>query len=694
MSKKPHNLVHKKIKELRESIREHNYNYYVLDSPVISDSGYDSLFRELQDLEKKHPHLITKDSPTQRVGSSPSDTFKKITHSIPMLSLESIFEKSEIDDFFRKVEIGLKDKSNELPKYVAELKFDGLAVELIYKKGKLISASTRGDGMIGEDVTHNLRTIKTVPLILRDSFQKIPDLLEVRGEVIMTKVELERLNKERESRGEPLFANPRNAAAGSLRQLDPKITAQRKLDIFFYGIGKIEGVDIKNHYETLDLIKKFGLRVNGHTNLFKKKEDIYKYYESVEAKRNDLPYEIDGIVIKVNDYSHQKILGSRARTPRYAAAYKFKPRQAITMLENITDQVGRTGIITPVAELKPVRLGGVIIKRATLHNINEIEKKDLYIGDTVIIERAGDVIPAVIAPIKEKRPKNAQKYKIPAKCPVCSGSVEIIEGESLPRCINANCSAQLKERIKHFASKEAMNIEGLGDRVSDYIVENKLIKRLSDIYKLDMRTLMSLPGFKEKSSYNLFTAIESSKEASLDSFIMALGIRFVGRKSAKILTESFRSIKKIIKCSYEELECMEGIGPVTAKSVKDFFNDSDNLKMIDEFESFGIEMTADKKKEITDNFFNEKRIVLTGELKTFSRNYLRDVLENLGAVVSDSVSSKTDLLIIGDKAGSKLEKAEKIGTRIMKEKELLKHINPIESIEKKKGEKEKQQELF
>ncbi|MBN1521111.1 MAG: NAD-dependent DNA ligase LigA [Candidatus Aureabacteria bacterium] len=684
--------IKKRIETLRRTIEEHNYRYYVLDSPVISDAEYDGLFRELQKMEEEHPDLITPHSPTQRVGAGPLEAFNKVRHTVPMLSLESLMGESEIDDFFRRVFDGLKGKTRKDIEFVSELKFDGLAVELVYEKGRLVQASTRGDGVTGEDVTQNIKTIPSIPLLLRGKEEKIPDRLEARGEVIMRIDEFERLNQDREKKGEPLFANPRNAAAGSLRQLDPGITAARKLEIFIYGIGDMTGAKRTSHRETLMFLKELGLRVNEFIRLCRKPEDVSDFYKEIETRRDQLPYEIDGIVVKVNDFSQQNILGERSRTPRYAAAYKFPPRQEETVLEDIIDQVGRTGVITPVAVLRPVRVSGVMIKRATLHNISEIEKKDVRINDFVIVQRAGDVIPEVVSPIKDKRPKNTRKYKIPDKCPVCRGKVEVLDGESLPRCINASCPAQLKERIKHFCSKEAMNIEGLGDRISDMLAEKGLIKKLTDIYRLTREKLMALPGFKEKSSGNLIRAIENSKSSSLDRFIYALGIRFVGRKAAKVLSKAFPGPEKLMDSPFEKLEGMEGIGPVTAKSIVDFFSDKSNRSLIEEFRSLGVHLKADRRKATQDSFFSGKKVVVTGELESYSRLAIKEALEEMGAGVTGSVSSKTDFVIVGKNPGSKLSDAKKLGIRIMDEKDLLRHLKKEDKKSRKK--KEGQEELF
>ena len=678
----------KRIEELRRLIEEYNYHYYVLDSPVVSDAQYDRLFKELEALEKEFPEFYSPYSPTQRVGAKPSDAFKKVRHSKHMLSLESLMSEGEFRDFFRRVYEGLgKTKGVD---FVAELKFDGLAVEIVYENGKLAVASTRGDGVVGEDVTPNIKTIKSVPLVLRDEVD-VPKKIEVRGEVIMTTKEFENLNKEREREGLPLFANPRNAAAGSLRQLDPNVTAKRKLDIFFYGIGVVEGLSFKTHFESLEYLKRLGLKVNEHTKICKSYEEVMNFYNEIMEKREFLPYEIDGIVVKVNDFKYQEMLGERARTPRYAAALKFPPKQETTVLLDIINQVGRTGIITPVAVLKPVKVGGVVIKRATLHNIYEIERKNIMIGDTVIVQRAGDVIPEIVAPIPEKRPKNAKKYEIPKKCPVCGGIVKILEGETLPRCINANCPAQLKERIKHFCSKEAMNIEGLGDKIVDLLVEKGILKEISDIYKMNEASFYGLPGFKEKSIANILNAVERSKKTTLSRFLYALGIRFVGRKTAKILADKFKNIENLMKADFEILNSIENIGEITAKSVVEFFKDKNNVNLVRKLLKYGIVFESEKVSAKKETVFTGKKIVITGEISGYTRSELKKILEDMGADVSESVSSKTDFLIVGEKPGKKLEKAKNLNVRIIDEKELM---NILHKETKNESKNEKQERLF
>ncbi|RLB06743.1 MAG: DNA ligase (NAD(+)) LigA, partial [Deltaproteobacteria bacterium] len=597
--KKIDEKIIKEIEELREKIRYHNYRYYVLNEPEISDAEYDRLFRRLVELEQKYPELITPDSPTQRVGAEPQKGFRQVRHRQPMLSLDDCFSEEELREFDARTKRFLGDVDQI--EYTAEPKIDGLAVELVYEKGKLTLASTRGDGYVGEDVTANIKTIMSVPLVLRQKKGglPVPDLLEVRGEVYMEKEAFKKLNKEREKKGLPLFANPRNAAAGSVRQLDPRITAKRPLDMFCYGVGEVSDLGpIKTHYELMRQLQQWGFRVNiPYLKVCKSIEEVIEYCNYLEEIRDTFPYEIDGAVIKVNDLELQKRLGSKTRSPRWAIAYKFAPVQETTKILDIEVQVGRTGVLTPVAILEPVEIGGVVVKRATLHNQEEIEKKDIRIGDTVVVQRAGDVIPEVVMPVKSKRTGKEKKFKMPDHCPVCGTKVVKKEGEVAIRCPNKNCPAQIRAALKHFVSKGAMDIEGIGERLIDQLVEKGLVKEEPDIYYLTLKDLIKLPGIQYTAARNILNAIEKSKKTTLARFIYALGIRYVGEHTAQLLAEHFKSLERLKNASLQELLSIKGIGEKTAKSIKAFFEDERNLKNIERLLNAGITFEEVKPKE-------------------------------------------------------------------------------------------------
>ncbi|MHC1636049.1 MAG: NAD-dependent DNA ligase LigA, partial [Candidatus Methanospirareceae archaeon] len=541
--------IKKRIEELRNLIHYHDYRYYVLNDPEISDAEYDRLFKELVELEKKYPEFITPDSPTQRVGGAPLEEFGTVEHHIPMLSLDSVFGEEEVKEFDERVKRMLGEENVE---YVAEPKIDGLAVELVYRNGVLSVGSTRGDGRSGEDVTQNLKTIKTIPLRI---FTDIP-LLEVRGEVFMPVSKFKELNEELIRKGEKTFANPRNAAAGSVRQLDPQITASRPLDFFCYGIGRVEGVEFSTHWEILEFLGKVGFKVNPLVKLCKNIEDVKEYYEDIKGKRDSLDYEIDGVVVKVNSLRQQEKLGATSRSPRWAIAYKFPARQEITKVKDIIVQVGRTGALTPVAILEPVSISGVTVSRATLHNEEELRKKDVRIGDTVVVERAGDVIPEVVSVITSKRTGEEKEFKMPSKCPVCGA--DVLKEGPIVRCVGAACSAQIKERIRHFASQRAMNIEGLGEKIIEQLVDKKLISDPADLYFLTKRDLLKLERMGDKLAQNILDAIERSKKTTLSRLIFALGIRHVGEHVAKLLAEHFKSLEALKNASYEELISIDG----------------------------------------------------------------------------------------------------------------------------------------
>jgi DNA ligase (NAD+) len=661
--------INKKARELREQVNYHNYLYYVLDSPEISDAEYDRLFDELVKLEKKYPELVTPDSPTQRVGAPPLTEFATVKHTLPMLSLSKATTEEELSDFHRRVmELsGIDEKKIE---YTAEPKFDGLAIELVYKDGLLVQGSTRGDGYVGEDVTQNLKTVKTIPLKLLSKKTAVPRLMEVRGEVILTKSEFERLNKHREKSGEQLFANPRNAAAGSVRQLDSRITASRPLASFIYGIGTVQGKKFYNHHQSILFLKELGLRISQDVKLCKNIEEIKEYYNRILAKRDKLDYELDGIVIKVNDFELQRKLGELSRSPRWAVAWKFPPQQETTKIKDIRVNVGRTGALTPVALLEPVRVGGVEISRATLHNEDEINKKDVRIGDAVLVQRAGDVIPEVVMVIKNKRTGKEKKFVFPEKCPVCGSRVERPPGEAVHRCTGIACPAQLKERISHFACKGGMDIDGLGYKFIEQMVDLGMVKDPADLYYLTEKDLLDkMERTGPKLAENLISAIRKSKNPDLPHLIFALGIRNVGEHLASVLAREYRSIDNLAKQSIEDLSSTFEIGPIVAESIYNFFHDQKNLKKagvkFPETSEFGP--TGKIKTGATP--LSGKTFVLTGGLDSFTRDEAIRIIEEMGGRVSSSVSKKTDFVIVGKDPGSKLTDAQKLEIKTINEEE-------------------------
>ncbi|RLE13340.1 DNA ligase (NAD(+)) LigA [Candidatus Aerophobetes bacterium] len=660
----------KEIERLRKEIRHHDYRYYVLNEPEISDAEYDKLMRRLQKLEEMFPDLTTPDSPTQRVGAPPKEEFGTVRHSIPMLSLSNAFEESEVYDFDRRVKKGLNGGK---PEYVAEPKIDGLAVEIVYERGMMRVGSTRGDGEVGEDITENLKTIRSIPLRLREDELPAPQLIEVRGEVYMRKDEFRKLNELRERRGEPLFANPRNAAAGSLRQLDPKVTASRPLGIFFYGIGKVEGKEFQSHWEVLQTLRRWGFTINPYIELCSSIRECIEYFNRISKIREELEYEIDGVVFKVNQLEYQRRLGEISRSPRWALAYKFPSIQATTRIKDIKVQVGRTGALTPVAILDTVEVGGVRVSRATLHNQDEIERKDVRVGDTVLVQRAGDVIPEVVKVIKEKRTGEEKKFKLPSYCPVCGTRVSHPPGEVVARCPNISCPARLKESIKHFASKQALDIEGLGDKIVEALVDKGFVKSISDLYRLKKEDFLKMEGFAEKSAQNMMDALEKSKKTTLDRLLYALGIRHVGQHLAKVLAERYNDIESLSKASEEDLLQIPEIGPEVAASIKDFFSRKENLKVIQELEELGIRYER-RKKPVTGKL-EGLTFVFTGELDNFTREEAKDLVEKEGGRVSSSVSRKTGYVVAGKNPGSKLDKARKYGVKVLSEEEFIKLIS-------------------
>lgn len=655
----------KRIEWLRKEIRRHNYLYYVLNKPEISDAEYDELMEELRRLEEKYPEFVTADSPTQRIGAPPAKEFKSVRHVKPMLSLDTAHTEEEIKAFDKRI----KKEIGDSIEYVAEPKLDGLSVELIYENGKYVRGSTRGDGINGEDVTENIKTIRAVPLVLRSDEIPVPTRLAVRGEVIMHISDFEKLNKELIQKGEETLANPRNAAAGSLRRLDPNETAARPLDIFFYEIMLSEGYEIKNQWDALHALKKWGLKVSSYVRKCRDIDEAIEYHGEMENKRDRLSYEIDGVVIKVNRFDYQEKLGQKSRSPRWAIAYKFPPRKEETQIVDIVVQVGRTGILTPVALLKPVDVKGVTVSRATLHNEDYIKQKDIRIGDWVRVARAGDVIPEVMEVIKEKRTGKEKIFRMPDRCPVC-GSRVVKEG-AYYRCTGGlSCSAQLKRSITHFASKGAMDIEGLGGQTVDLLVEKGLVKKISDIYRLKKADLLSLPRFAEKSAENLMEAIEKSKSKNLARLIYALGIPNVGEHTAKILAERFRSMDKLMNASMSELISINEIGPETAESIINFFKEERNRKEIKSLKELGLKMEYEEGEKKLKGI----KFVFTGALKEFTRGEAKSIVEQLGGEVLNSVSKNVDYVVVGEKPGSKYDKARAMGLKIINEDEFKKLI--------------------
>ncbi len=654
----------KRIEELREEIRHHDHKYYVENNPVISDYEYDQLVKELGRLEERFPDLITPDSPTQRVSGEAVKEFPSVEHRAEMLSLDNTYSFEELREFHKRV---LK-KIQEC-RYVVEPKIDGLGVALVYENGIFARGATRGDGRVGEDVTLNLKTIRSIPLRLVD--ERLANI-EVRGEVFMPVKGFREMNKRREEKGEQIFANPRNAAAGSIRQLDSKIPASRPLDIFIYTMSYLEGKEFETHWESMTALKDAGFKVNPLVKPCKDLEEVIEYCTELEEKRDELDYEIDGTVIKVNELEHQRTLGETTRHPRWAIAYKFKARQATTKLKEIRWQVGRTGALTPVAILEPVEVGGVTISRATLHNEDEIRKRDLREGDYVLVERSGDVIPQVVKSILEKRPDDSKPFTMITQCPECDGEIERPKGEARWRCQNLQCPAQLKRRIGHFASRSAMDIEHLGPETIDKMLDAQLVKGLEDLYTLKKQDILELEGFEEKSADNLLMAVENSKSGELSRLIFALGIRHVGQYAAQLFAAHFKSLDNLAKAQYNELEGIKGIGKETAESIVNFFSNEDNRKLINALKERGVEPESEEVME--PRALEGKQFVFTGSLEGMSRAEAGETVKRLGGIVSSSVSKNTDFVVAGENPGSKLEKAKKLGISIIDEEELRKLV--------------------
>lgn len=660
----------KRVEELVLELNQYSHEYYVLDAPTISDAEYDQLYRELVELEETYPELTKQDSPTQRVGDALIEGFKKVEHSSQMLSLENAFNLEELEAFNRRV---TQQAENEFT-YFSEMKIDGLAIAIRYEEGLLVQAATRGDGQIGEDVTQNIRAISAIPIRLRENIT-----CEVRGEVYMPKKSFVQLNEEREDEGKATFANPRNAAAGTLRNLNPKITASRNLNAFFYTLVNPEDYGATTQEEAIQLMNAWGLRVNQEYERVDTIDEIWSYIEEVENKRQDLSYEIDGAVIKVNEFSVQNQVGMTVKAPRWAIAYKFKAEEARTKLHEIEWTVGRTGVVTPTAIMDPVTVAGSTVQRASLHNVDLIKERDVRIGDTVIIHKAGDIIPEVLRVVLEERPEDSEPYEIPNECPACGSELTHLEDEVALRCINPACPVQAQERVIHFASRNAMNIDGLGEQRVRQLFHADLISNVVDLYDLQADELMELERMGEKSSNNLIQAIEASKENSLERLIFGLGIRHVGSNTARLLVQNFPTIDDLIHAKYEEILSIEGIGTIIAESVVSFFDNEEAQTLITELKERQLNMTYLQAEETVNQeasaFFSEKTVVLTGKLESFSRNDLKTQLELLGAHVTGSVSSNTDLLIAGESAGSKLTKAQELGIEIWDEEQLMEHLN-------------------
>ena len=670
--------VIKQISTLRDLIRHHEYCYYVLDAPEIPDVEYDKLIKQLQNLELAHAELITPDSPTQRVGGAPLSQFSSIRHQLPMLSLDNVFDESSFIAFNKRIKDRLELDEDQAVEYCCELKLDGLAVSLLYENGQLIQAATRGDGTTGEDITANVRTIKTIPLVLQG--ENIPSRLEVRGEVFMTHKGFAKLNAEAEKRNEKIFANPRNAAAGSLRQLDPKITAKRPLTFFCYGVGINEGADLPNtHYARLMQFKAWGLPVSDKVQIRHGAQEALDYFKQIGDQRMSLDFDIDGVVIKVNSIAEQEQLGFVARAPRWATAFKFPAQEEVTKLNKVDFQVGRTGAITPVARLEPVSVAGVIVSNATLHNSDEIIRLGIREGDYVTVRRAGDVIPQIVAVIKDRRPADTKEIIFPTHCPICGSIIVRDEGQAISRCAGGLiCQAQRKEALKHFVSRRAMNVEGLGDKIIEQLVDKEYVKTPADLYKLTVPILCSLDKVGEKLANNLMGALDKSKNTSLNRFIFALGIPNVGEVTAENLVNQLGNLTAIENASLEQLQSVNDIGAVIAESIIDFFQEPHNRTVIDQLisEEIGIHWPdVEIQLLTTDSPFSDKTVVLTGTLSILTRDEAKAKLKQLGAKVTGSVSKKTDFVIAGEAAGSKLTKAQELGIKVIDEQELINLLN-------------------
>lgn len=660
--------IKQRLDSLREEINAHNYSYYVLDNPEVPDSEYDRLLRELGNIEEKHPELITSDSPTQRVGATPLDSFSEVKHEVPMLSLGNAFSDQDMSDFDKRIRDAVEQDNIE---YAAEPKLDGLAISLLYENGLLIRAATRGDGRTGEDVTLNIRTIDAIPLKLRGN--DFPPVIEVRGEVVMPKVGFEKLNRQQIEKGEKPFVNPRNAAAGSLRQLDPQITATRPLSFYSYGVGLINGMPLPNkHSDMMEKLKSWGLKINPESRVVKGAKGCVDYYENLAKKRNDLPDEIDGIVYKIDDIKQQNVMGFVSRAPRWAIARKFPAQEEMTTLLDIDVQVGRTGALTPVARLEPIFVGGVTVSNATLHNQDEIDRLDVRKGDTVIVRRAGDVIPQIVNVVKSKRQGKPRRFYLPKTCPVCDSETARFDDEAVTFCTGGLfCEAQRKEAIKHFASRRAMNIDGLGDKLVEQLVDEGLIHTIADLYQLNIESLINLERMAEKSAKNLVASLEKSKTTTLARFVFALGIHSIGETTAQTLVNHFSTLENIMNANEEKLLAVSDVGPIVAENLLTFFKQEHNIEVVEQLIAVGISWPKIKKKSVDEQPLAGKTFVVTGTLETMGRNDAKAALQELGAKVSGSVSKKTDYVIVGENAGSKATKAADLGVATLDEKALI-----------------------
>ena len=662
--------VKQDIEDLKQTIHLHDHLYYVKNSPSVSDQEYDALLRRLRELETSHPEYVTPDSPTQRVGGKVDERFKAVVHPVPMLSLDNTYNVDEVRAFHQRVLKGLPGVPEDSIEYVVELKFDGLAVALTYENGLLVRGATRGDGLQGEDITANLRTLRSIPLkIDTETFNRI----EVRGEVFMPKKEFERINAEREAEGEVPFANPRNAAAGALRLLDPAVTAQRKLGIFIYAVGFLDNNPCKTHFELQKKLEALRFPINRYNRLCENFESALALIEEFRDKRKELDYEVDGLVIQLNSLVHRKRLGETSKFPRWAVAYKYEAEQAVTEVIDIVCQVGRTGSITPVAELRPVLISGSTVSRATLHNEDEIKRKDIRVGDRVVIEKAGEIIPKVVRVIEQSEGRG-QPFKMPAICPECQASVYRPEGEVVWRCVNSSCPAQLKERLKHFSSRKAMDIDHFGPAVIEQLVDSGRVKNFSDLYTLKTDEVASLERMADKSAKNLISAIEKSKHAGFSRLLHALGIRHVGQRTAILLARKFRSMKKLQEVDFNELEKIDEIGPVIAESLKAFLDQDSNRKEIEQLQEQGILMEEQGNAPESGGSLQGRQFVLTGTLARFTREEAKEKIQSLGGRVTSTISKKTDYLVAGDSAGSKLDKARQLGIPVLDEEALQKLI--------------------
>lgn len=656
--------IKKEILDLRKTLEEHNYNYYVMDNPTISDFEYDALMQRLIKLEEENPEFADENSPTKRVGGAVLSEFEQVTHSVPMQSLGDVFSYDELMEFDQRVRQGL---GGETPEYIVEMKIDGLSVSLEYENGRFVQGSTRGDGTIGENITENLKTIKSIPLSILET-----NRLEVRGEVYMPRKSFELVNQEKQAAGETLFANPRNAAAGSLRQLDSRIAAKRKLDVFIFNIQDMNEGFADTHSEGLEKLKKLGFKVSPKRTVVASMEEAYLEILKIGEERAELPFDIDGAVVKVNSLRQRETLGTTSKVPKWAIAYKFPAEQQETLLEDIVVQIGRTGVVTPNAVLTPVKVAGSTVSRATLHNEDFIKAKDIRIGDRVLIQKAGDIIPEVVSVLKEKRTGNERIYKMPTHCPACGEELFREEGEAALRCLSSNCPAQRLRSIIHFASRGAMDIEGLGEAVVEQLVNAELIKTAADLFYLDFMDLVGLERFAEKSAQNLIDAIENAKNNPLDKFLCGLGIRLIGARGAKAIASYFGNIDNIMSTTVEEVSQIDDVGEKMAESLVHYFHEPETIELIEKMKAAGVNMVAEQKA--VGDALSGKTFVLTGTLPTLKRSEAQKIIEDNGGKVSSSVSKKTDFVVAGEEAGSKLEKAESLGVKIITEEELLQMV--------------------